>query len=113
MSKLKECINEYLKNHNMLQKDFADIIGVQPNTLSQWINGKRQPDYDSLIIMSRVLKVPIDTLLGADTIETREPTEYDIQVALFGGAEHVSEENWKKVKEFAEFLKSYKPKDNK
>ena len=95
----------------MLQKDFADIIGVQPNTLSQWINGKRQPDYDSLIIMSRVLKVPIDTLLGADTIETREPTEYDIQVALFGGAEFVSEERWKKIKEFAEFLKTYNADD--
>lgn len=94
----------------MLQKEFAQIIGVQPNTLSQWMNGKRQPDNDALVTISRVLKIPVDNLLGSDVIETRVPTEYEIQVALFGGAEHVSEENWQKIKEYAEFLKNYKPK---
>ena len=110
MSRIKECIDEYLKQNNMLQKEFAQIIGVQPNTLSQWMNGKRQPDNDTLVTISRVLKIPVDTLLGSDVIEIREPTEHDVKVALFGGAENVTDEDWEKVKEFVEFLKTYKPK---
>ena len=113
MYTLKNHINEYLKKNNMLQKDFAEKLGVQPNTLSQWINGKRQPDNESLVKISQILKIPVDTLRGANNIEQRIPTEKEIQIALFGGAEHVSDENWEKVKEFVEFLKSYKPKDNK
>ena len=36
------------------------------------------------------------------------PTEDDIKVALFGGAEEVTDEMWNEVKKFVEFIKSKK-----
>ena len=63
----------------MLQKDFAALIGVQPNTLSQWVNGKRQPDEESWIKLSRALRVSIDDLLGADT-----PARKGVKIPVYG-----------------------------
>jgi len=79
MSNLKQYLSDYLKQKNMLQKDFAELIGVQPNTLSQWVNGKRQPDEESWIKLSRALKVSIDDLLGVH----RYPRK-GVKIPVFG-----------------------------
>jgi len=79
MSNLKQYLSDYLKQKNMLQKDFAELIGVQPNTLSQWVNGKRQPDEESWIKLSRALKVSIDDLLGVHTYPRK-----GVKIPVFG-----------------------------
>lgn len=106
-NKLSFYLSKYLKEHKMLQKDFAKLIGVQPNTLSQWVNGKRQPDSSTLILLAQTFGITVDELLGSDsTTERRKPTDKEIQYALFG--EEVSEELYNKAKEFAKFLITYK-----
>ena len=68
MSKLKHYIVKYLDDNDMLQKDFASLIGVQPNTLSQWLNEKREPDNAALLKISQAIGVPVDYLLGGDVL---------------------------------------------
>lgn len=63
MSNLKQYLEEFLKQEGLRQKDFAALINVKPNTLSQWVNDKRQPDDESWVKISRTLKVSIDDLL--------------------------------------------------
>ena len=115
-------IKEIRKSKKITAKALADQVNVAESTMSLYENGKREPDFETLSKIANYLEVSIDYLLGNSDISTpnansetsqKEISEYDLQVALFGGAEHVSDENWKKVKEFAEFLKNYKPKDNK
>ena len=64
MSNLKTYLSTYLKERQMTQKDFAATIHTQPNTLSQWVNGKRQPDPETWIKLSKALGVPVDYLIG-------------------------------------------------
>ena len=64
MSNLKTYLSMYLKENQMTQKDFAATIHTQPNTLSQWVNGKRQPDPETWIKLSKALGVPVDYLIG-------------------------------------------------
>lgn len=106
-NKLSFYLEKYLTSKKMLQKDFASLIGVQPNTLSQWVNGKRQPDSDTLILLAKTFDISVDELLGSDTRPaSRKPTDKEIQYALFG--EEVSDELYQKAKEYAQFLKSKK-----
>lgn len=64
MSNLKYYVDLYLDKTGLNQKDLAISIGEKPNTFSQWVNDKRQPDQAGLIKISQILNVPIDTLLG-------------------------------------------------
>ena len=49
--------------------------------------------------------VSVDYLLGEEEPEPRPASEHDIKVALFGGAEEVTDEMWAEVKSFVEFVK--------
>lgn len=98
----------------LTQEQFGKLFGIVKATVSSYETGNSVPDDDIKRQICNYFNVSSDYLLGISDFPTKNPaTEYDIQVALFGGAEHVSEENWKKVKEFAEFLKTYKTDENK
>ena len=49
--------------------------------------------------------VSVDYLLGEEKPKEKLTTEYDVKVALFGGAEEVTDEMWAEVKTFVEFVK--------
>lgn len=49
--------------------------------------------------------VSVDYLLDEKEPEPRPASEHDIKVALFGGAEEVTDEMWAEVKNFVEFVK--------
>ena len=49
--------------------------------------------------------VSVDYLLGEKEMPVRPASEHDIKVALFGGAEEVTDEMWAEVKSFVEFVK--------
>lgn len=52
------------------QKDFAAMVNIAPNTLSQYETEKREPDLKTLVRISRSLGVSVDYLLGLDTKES-------------------------------------------
>lgn len=47
----------------MSQKDLAERISIGREAISKWENGKTVPEYQTLIILSKILGVIIDGLL--------------------------------------------------
>lgn len=48
----KEVLKEFLIEHSLTQKEFADIIGVKQSQVSEWLRGKSNPGYINLRNMS-------------------------------------------------------------
>ena len=65
-------IKEIRLQNGISQKQLALAIGVAQNTLSQYENGKRAPDFDTMARMSDYFHVSVDYLLGRD--EEKLPT---------------------------------------
>lgn len=57
-------IKEIREAQGKKQKELAVALGIAPNTLSQYENGKREPDLETIKKMSDILNVSIDSLLG-------------------------------------------------
>ncbi|MBQ8333071.1 MAG: helix-turn-helix domain-containing protein [Clostridia bacterium] len=48
------------------QEDMADILNVSPQTVSRWETGDAMPDISLLPVLTNLLEVSADTLLGID-----------------------------------------------
>lgn len=57
-------LKEYLKAEGMKQKDFAEVIEEPQYIVSDWINGRAKPGYESLKKMATKLNISADYLLG-------------------------------------------------
>ena len=57
-------IAELRKDKKLNQKELGSVVGVAQNTVCNWENGKREPDYDSLKRMADFFDVSVDYLLG-------------------------------------------------
>lgn len=58
-------VNE-IRKQKLTQKDFAEMIGITPVSLSRYIKGNRQPRKSNLMEMARVLEVSPEYLTGFD-----------------------------------------------
>lgn len=67
-------IRELRKKQNLSMKELGALIGVSESTISLYENGKRQPDYETLIKISNFFNVSVGYLLGQEnnTIDTEE-----------------------------------------
>lgn len=59
-------LKELRKNKGLSQRELAHILQVAPNTLSQWENGTRNPDPETLKQLADFFSVTIDYLLNRD-----------------------------------------------
>ena len=59
-------IRKYRKLRNMTQSELAERVFVTPQNISKWENGYSFPDVQNLCIISDVLEVSLDRLLGRD-----------------------------------------------
>ena len=59
-----ERFRELREQRGLKQKEIAEILHVQPSTISGWETGRNQPNYDILIVIARFFGVTIDYLLG-------------------------------------------------
>ncbi|MBR4212127.1 MAG: helix-turn-helix transcriptional regulator, partial [Oscillibacter sp.] len=57
-------IKEARMARGLSQKDFAAIVNIAPNTLSQYETGKREPDLKTLSKLADYFGVSVDYLLG-------------------------------------------------
>ena len=62
-------IKEARLQKGISQKELATAIGVAQNTLSQYENGKREADYDTILKISEILNCPIDYLIRREDSE--------------------------------------------
>lgn len=67
-------IKEIREKKRILQKDLAARLGIANNTFSQYENGKRQPDVETLTRIAQELGVSLDELVGVDGQKKEEPT---------------------------------------
>lgn len=60
--------------HGLRQIDLADKIGVLQSTISQWENGKIEPDIENLIKIASVFETSIDNVLGEEILRPPSST---------------------------------------
>lgn len=66
-------IVELRKNKGLTQAELANLMGISRSSLSLYEIEKRQPDIDTLNKLASLFKVPIDHLLGNDSIPYESP----------------------------------------
>ncbi len=62
-------IRRIMKERHVSQRELADMLGVQPSSVSRYVTGERSPDLDVLVQIANELKVSLNELLGADTVD--------------------------------------------
>ena len=66
-------INTVLAEKNIKQKDLASALGVTDNTISYYVSGKRIPNTEQIIKISKFLNVSSDYLLGLTDEPSNNP----------------------------------------
>ena len=89
----------------MSQKEVAEKLFLSQQAYARYEGGTSSPNPETLTNIAKLFGVSVDYLVGNEPVE-QAVTERDIQVALFGGDEEVTDEMWEEVKSFAEFIKS-------
>lgn len=73
-------IKKYRMDFNWSQDELADKVYVTRQTISNWENDKNYPDIKSLLLLSSVFGISLDTLVKGDLEEMKEQVkEADIK----------------------------------
>jgi transcriptional regulator with XRE-family HTH domain len=67
----------------MTQKTIASKIGTTEATVSRYMSGERTPGIETIVRLSEVLKVSLDTLVGSDASESRKAKEERILISTY------------------------------
>ena len=62
----KEIIKQIMVDNNLSQQNFADILGVNQTTVSQWLVGKKKPGYDSIKMIYEKFGIEPNLLFGIE-----------------------------------------------
>jgi len=92
------------KERKLRQEDMAKQLGIARTTYAMYEQGKREPDYNTLIKLSTFFEVSIDYLLG--TTEIKQVT--DIQdpelYQWFKDIKNATPQKREELKKFWEFI---------
>lgn len=73
-------IREHRKASAMSQDDLAAKVFVSRQTISSWENGKTYPDVQSLLLLSGIFGVTVDSLIKGDVEAMNEVIERDVAI---------------------------------
>ena len=59
-----EIIRQIMIEHNLSQQKLADILGVNQTTVSQWLLGKKKPNYESILAFYEKFDIEPNVLFG-------------------------------------------------
>ena len=62
----REVIKQIMLDNKLSQQAFADIIGVNQTTVSQWLLGRKKPGYDSIFAIYEKFGVEPNYFFGID-----------------------------------------------
>ena len=66
MNKVAENIKNAIKDNKMTQEELAQKLSVTRQNISCWENGKSEPDIDTLMKISEIFEVNINSLLSSE-----------------------------------------------
>lgn len=72
---LSSNLKELRKAKGLTQEEFATRLHVVRQTVSKWETGLSAPDAETLILISDVLEVPVEVLLGETVVFSDKQTE--------------------------------------
>ena len=90
---------------NKTRSDLAKALDVSASSISYWCSGEKMPRMDKVELIAQFLGVSKSDLLEEKPSENFVPTDADIQFALFGGKDEITEKMYEEVKSFAAYLK--------
>ena len=61
-----DIIKQVMHDNNLTQQAFADILGVNQTTVSQWLLGQKKPGYDSILLLYQKFDVEPNLLFGIE-----------------------------------------------
>ena len=76
MSAFSDRINDIMRKRNITQKQLAELANVTESAMSYYVNGTRTPRIQVLSRLAGVLGVTTDYLLGTDSLEPDDETQY-------------------------------------
>lgn len=103
-------IRKARKAVDLTMKELGEKVGVAESTISQYENGKRQPDNTMLLQLAEALGTTVDYLLGVEKEKApaddgeRVVSETDIKFALFDGDKEITDSMYEEVKAFAKYV---------
>ena len=59
-----ERIRELMKENGLNQVRLVEKVGIKQNTISSWLNGKKEPSITSLWLLADYFDVDVDYLIG-------------------------------------------------
>lgn len=63
-TEFKIILKDFLNENGLTQTQFAVKIGVKQSQVSEWLQGKAKPGYDTLRQMSLTFNISADYFLG-------------------------------------------------
>lgn len=76
----RERLSNLLEERDIPQYRLAEYLNATRQSISQYVNGKTTPDYDTLVKISNFFDVPVDYLLGGMSVLTLEEDRYRKQL---------------------------------
>lgn len=98
-------LSNILEAKGITQLELANELNVATSSVSYWCNGEKMPRMDKIELIAEYLGVTKSDLLEERTSRSFTPSDADIQFALFGGKDEITEKMYEEVKNFAAFLK--------
>lgn len=100
-------IREVRKAKKLSQTELAEMLHVHQTAVSQWENGKTEPDMDNLCRIADIFGVTVDYLLGVDTQSQNIDEQLsEIDFALSGEIRDLNDEEKQDVLDFVRFKRA-------
>ena len=61
-----DVIKQIMIEKGLSQQAFADILGINQTTISQWLLGNKKPGYDSIMLLYEKFDIEPNLLFGID-----------------------------------------------
>jgi len=103
------------KKHKFTHQDMAEKLGITRQAYSNYENGKREPDYDTLEKIADIFKVNIDYLLGRtddpSLVDSKNETD-ELTTIMFHKWDQLDERRRKQALKLIEILEQEADEEN-
>lgn len=64
--KYVDTIKQLMLERNLSQQKLADALGVNQTTVSQWLRGKKKPNYDNILMFYQKFDIEPNQFFGIE-----------------------------------------------